>query len=101
MDSGYFYGGFRPPGQAPPVNYSQLDNTGFSRTDYVLTSFEEYKMVTAQRLQELESKLANVKAELEELKEVVKRSDTALDSKGRKTRRRIPKEILVSTIKSS
>ena len=97
MDSGYFYGGFRPLGQATPVDYhSQLDNAGFTSRDYTLTSFEQYKRVTGQRLQELETKVADVTAELEELKKVVKRSDQASDSKGRKTRRRIPKEISVS-----
>ena len=51
-------------------------------------------MVTGQRLQKLESKLAHVTAELEELKEITwKRTDVASDSKGKRTHRRIPKEV--------
>ena len=66
-------------------------------TDYLLTSFEEHKMITGQCLQELESKLVHIMAELEELKEITrKRADIASDSKGKRTRRRIPKEVSVS-----
>ena len=78
MDMGYFYGGARPLGQAPPQApvYPLQSDDPRAITDYLLTSFEEHKMVTGQRLQELESKLAHVTAELDELKEITRREQT-------------------------
>lgn len=94
MDSGFYYGGPIPLGPRPnPMNSLESDDPRI--TDYLLTSFEEYKITTAETLQDMKSKITTLTEELEELKEKVKGTEN-VDPKDKKTRRRIPKEISVS-----